>query len=287
MVHSLRILLSKADAKCIKEFAFAGMVLTPALVQICVDHLRVSQIEVLYGMTESEFITTGPVSDSTTLQENHDVTVGKPIPGCIARLYSADGQTILPRGVPGQLHVTGDRLASDYFTGHSEQFYEVDGRGWFNTGDQAVIDHGDQIFVVDRDKDIIVRGGENKSPARIEYVLSMLQELADVDTQIVGLANDTAGEAPVAVVEKEIILEEAQLFQSTVRTVLGNMYVPGDVISLPSLHVNDYRRTSSGKIIKGKLAELATKGSSSQPQEQRALTGEQITAAWASVLRVN
>ncbi|KAI9038290.1 uncharacterized protein KD926_010946 [Aspergillus affinis] len=195
MVHSLRDLVSKPEVKCIKGFAFAGMVLTPALVQKCVDHFGVSQIENFYG----------------------------------------DEQIILPRGVPGQLHFTGDCLASDYFTGHSEQFNEVDGKVWFNTGDQAVIDHDDRMFVVGRDKDIIVRGGENISPASIEGVLSMLPELADMDTQIVGQVNDIVGWINASTIAEQIELVEQRDKEDTC-----NQTTPESLLSSSSVSPVDY-----------------------------------------------
>lgn len=288
MVYSLRDILSKADTRCIKGIAFAGMVLTPAVVKMCKDHFGVSQIENLYGMTEGGFITTGPVQDLSKLQKNHDVTVCKPIPGCRVRLYSADGHAIAPRGTPGQMHVAGDSLISGYFTGSNEQFYELEGRVWFNTGDLAILDHDNRIFIIGRDKEVIVRGGENISPAKIESVFSQVPELAGLDIQVVGKSSDIAGELPVAVTKQEISHEKVRLLRSSVRTVLGSMYVPAEVISLTSLKLDDFPRTSSGKVRKEGLAKIASSNSPSQThKKQQAPTREKITAAWAAVLGIN
>lgn len=95
--------------------------------------------------------------------------------GCSIKICSPDTTTPVPINTPGELHMSGPTIISCYLGGRNkEDFYMKDGKQWFRSGDQAVMDEQHQIAIVGRYKDMIIRGGENISPNAMERVLNTL-----------------------------------------------------------------------------------------------------------------
>jgi aryl carrier-like protein len=103
---------------------------------------------------------------------------------------------------------------------------------------------------------MIIRGGENISPAAMEATLSKEPRLAPLNIQIVAAPDPIAGEVPVAVVLGSIDASIEKDIRDTILKNMGTIYLPDEVISLETFGLSDYPRTMAGKIQKTNVAKL-------------------------------
>jgi acyl-CoA synthetase (AMP-forming)/AMP-acid ligase II len=286
MLPSLMEMISPSEAMSLKGFVFGAMVLSPDLLQSCVDHFGLAYFENLYGMTEGVFASTGPITSMDLIKSDIGLSIGSPVSGCIMRVCGVDDRVPVPRGTVGQLHVSGYTTVKSYIGRNTTDFYVKDGRQWFITGDAAILHEDDQLYLVGRYKDMIIRGGENITPSRIEALLHGVPSLEKLLPQIVGQQDPIAGEVPVAVVKEEISSCEVKLLKDTVREALGPIHTPTQVIPLQKLGIEDYPKSQANKIIKPELQRLVKvyrRSESSQDDSSSALQVK-VTTAWARSL---
>ncbi len=127
-----------------------------------------------YGSTEYPTLTTGRLGDDP----ERDATTDGPLIGD-AELRIVDPHTLedLPPGAPGEVLARGPEMFTGYLDHGLDHDAFVDG-GWFRTGDLAVYD-GEYLTIVDRLKDVIIRGGENISALELESLLITHDDIAD------------------------------------------------------------------------------------------------------------
>lgn len=118
-----------------------------------------------YGLSES----TGMGTFNTPDRERKPGSIGVPIGGTEIRLVDDDDHDV-PAGEPGELVMRGPFVMKGYWN-REEATAEVMRGGWFHTGDIATVDEDGYYFVVDRKKDLIIRGGYNVYPREVEEVL--------------------------------------------------------------------------------------------------------------------
>ncbi|TLD14772.1 Acyl-CoA synthetase family member 2 [Venturia nashicola] len=266
MLHALIGIKAAQGQKLnyLKHVMFGGSLLTPAMLKSCVEELGADAVENAYGMTEGTIISTGKQSNPIAMIRGDDVSVGSVLVGTGIKCCLPGETTPVPRKIPGEIHFHRESLPN-YIGMDSDDFYNDDqGRRWFKTGDQGVLDHDGRVFLVGRYKDMIIRGGENISPAAIETAIGLMPQMKGVLVQVVAAPDDIAGEVPVAVIQGEVTPELIQGVQDAVIRSMGTIYVPDDVISLNQLGLVDYPRTMAGKIQKTKLAALVRKYRSDQ-----------------------
>lgn len=148
-----------------------------------------------FGMTEHMMSSLCRTYDP---MEKRIHTDGRPLPGCQYRIVDpVDSSRELPPGTVGELVYRGPALVDGYFTSEEEtQKTFVD--GWQLSGDLAVLDDEGFMTIVDRKKDMIIRGGENISPLEIENVLAKHETVAEVT--VVRYPDKRLGEKVCAVV---------------------------------------------------------------------------------------
>jgi acyl-CoA synthetase (AMP-forming)/AMP-acid ligase II len=220
--------------KHLKHVMFGGSLLTPAVLKSCVEELGADCVENTYGMTEGALISTCKQSNPMNIVKGEDVSVGSVLSGTGLKTCLPDETTPVPRGTPGEIHFHSEYLGYGGYIGmESDDFYDdAEGKRWFKTGDQGVIDHDGRIFIVGRYKDMIIRGGENISPSAVESAIGLIPQLKGVLVQVVAAPDDIAGEVPVAVMQGDVNPELAQDVQDAVIKSMGTIYVPDEVISL-------------------------------------------------------
>lgn len=127
-----------------------------------------------YGSTEHPS-TTGSPHDLP--QDRRKRTDGRPLPGVELRVVDPTGRD-LPPGTPGEVLSRGP----DLFAGYADPSLTaaaIDGDGWYHTGDVGVLDDEGWLTITDRIKDVIIRGGENISPAEVEGLLLTMPVVAE------------------------------------------------------------------------------------------------------------
>ena len=120
-------------------------------------------------------------------------TVGLPLPGQTIRLVDASGNAV-PDGEAGEVVIKGANVMRGYLN-RPEETAKAIVDGWLHTGDVGRFDEDGYLLLVDRAKDMIIRGGENIYPREIEGVVHGLPQIAEA--AVVGRAHPVYGEEPV------------------------------------------------------------------------------------------
>jgi cyclohexanecarboxylate-CoA ligase len=155
----------RTDRTSVRLFSLGGAGVAPAMVREGATAFG-CWCKRTYGSTEYPTLTTGRAGDDP----ERDATTDGPLIGA-AELRIVDPKTLadVPDGSPGELLARGPEMFIGYLDAQLDADAFVDG-GWFRTGDLAVYD-GEYLTIVDRLKDIIIRGGENISAQEVEALL--------------------------------------------------------------------------------------------------------------------
>jgi long-chain acyl-CoA synthetase len=146
-----------------------------------------------YGLSE-----TSPVASFNVLDRLKKAgSIGLPIRGVEFRLVSADDAVVAEPGVPGEVCIKGHNVMKGYYK-RPEANAEVMRGGWFHTGDIAQRDDEGYYFIVDRKKDMIIRGGFNVYPREVEEVLYAHPAIGEA--AVIGVPHERHGEEVKAVV---------------------------------------------------------------------------------------
>ncbi|WP_456698814.1 long-chain-fatty-acid--CoA ligase [Aeromicrobium sp. P5_D10] len=150
-----------------------------------------------YGLSE-----TSPVASFATWgQEPRVGSIGKPIPGVEMRLINDDWSDVAddPEAI-GEIAIKGHNVMKGYYN-RPEATAEAIHDGWFRSGDLARKDADGYYFIVDRSKDMILRGGYNVYPRELEEVLMSHPAVSLV--AVIGVPHESHGEEVKAVVVRE------------------------------------------------------------------------------------
>jgi long-chain acyl-CoA synthetase len=140
-----------------------------------------------YGLSE-----TSPVASfNHPDRDRKPGSIGTPIQGVEMRVVDDDGDEVAQGGV-GEIAIRGHNVMKGYWNRADATADVLDGDGWFRTGDMATVDEDGYFFIVDRKKDMIIRGGYNVYPREIEEVL--YEHPAVSEAAVVGVPDDAMGE---------------------------------------------------------------------------------------------
>jgi long-chain acyl-CoA synthetase len=171
-----------------------------ATLQVCASGGAAMPVEILRGFEEKFGAVVlegyGLSETSPVASFNHPNrvrkpgSIGTPIEGVQMRLIDDDWNTV-PDGEIGEIAIRGHNVMKGYW-GKPEATAEAIKDGWFRTGDMARVDDDGYYFIVDRKKDLIIRGGYNVYPREIEEVLHEHPAVAEV--AVIGIAHPELGE---------------------------------------------------------------------------------------------
>ena len=150
--------------------------------------------EVLEGYGLSE--TCGMATFNRPDRERKPGSIGLPVAGVQIRLVDDSDRDVPVREV-GELVIRSPHVMSGYF-GRDDATAEVVRGGWFHTGDMATVDDDGYYYIVDRKKDMIIRGDYDVYPREIEEVL--YEHPAVREAAVVAMAHEALGEDVAAVV---------------------------------------------------------------------------------------
>ena len=200
-----------------------------------------------WGMTETMATVTGHSSEDYL---NRPDSCGPPVAVADLKIMNEDGTQEMPTGEVGELWARGPMVVKGYW--HNPEATEatfID--GWVRTGDLARLDDEGFCYIVDRAKDMVIRGGENIYSSEVENVL--YDHPAVTDAALIGLPHTQLGEEPAAVVHLApgTSATEAEL-QQWVADRLAKFKVPVRIVftkdTLP--------RNANGKILKKDLLSM-------------------------------
>jgi acyl-CoA synthetase (AMP-forming)/AMP-acid ligase II len=197
-----------------------------------------------YGLSEATCTSTmNPPANRRT------GTVGTVLTGQDVRLFEPGGGHEVAAGAEGEIRIGGRSLMCGYI-GAATESPIVD--GWLRTGDLGRFDADGYLSITGRIKDVIIRGGENISPALIEHHLATHPAVRDCC--VVGMPHADLGEVPVAfIVTKEKQLLETEALAAFVLSRLSRIYVPAAFHSLETLPTNGVGKVDRA-VLKKRLA---------------------------------
>jgi long-chain acyl-CoA synthetase len=194
-----------------------------------------------YGLSE-----TSPVASFNHPDRERKIgSIGTPIEGVEMKVVDDNGND-LPAGEVGEIVVKGHNVMKGYW-GRPDATAESIRDGWFHTGDMAKVDDEGYFFIVDRKKDMIIRGGYNVYPREIEEVL--YEHPAVREAAVVGVPHPELGEEVGAVVAlKEGESADEEELRSYVKEHVAAYKYPRKV-----WFVDELPKGPTGKILKREI----------------------------------
>lgn len=194
-----------------------------------------------YGLSEAAPIVTRHRPD----MPQKPGSVGQPIPGVEVRIVDEEDQDV-PFGKVGELIVRGPNVSPGYYK-MPEETGRTFRNGWLYTGDMARMDEDGYLYIVDRKKDLIIRGGLNIYPYEVEEVL--YEHPAVEDVAVIGVPDPIMGEEVKAfvVLKSGYYVDEKALIEYCRRT-LGRFKSPCYIEFIEAIP-----RSAVGKILKQEL----------------------------------
>jgi long-chain acyl-CoA synthetase len=186
----------RVDVSCLRLCMSGGSAMPVEVMRRFEDEFDCKVLEG-YGLSE-----TSPVASfNHPDRERKPGSIGTPIEGVEMKVVDDDGNEV-PTGEVGEIAIRGHNIMKGYWNRPDATEEVLDSDGWFRTGDMAKVDEDGYFFIVDRKKELIIRGGYNVYPREIEEVLYEHPSIAEA--AVVGIPHDDLGEeVGAAVVLKE------------------------------------------------------------------------------------
>ncbi len=228
------------DTGSLRSIVVAGAPLHPDTMDGVLQAFPSATLHEFYGGTEIGIIT----NIEHRAQREHGSSVGKPVPGFDVLLLDDDDRPV-PAGEIGQTYVTPVMMAG--YHGRPEATAAatrtVDGVPWLTLGDLGRRDEHGHLHLIDRKSHMIITGGENVYPTEVEAVLAGHPGVADV--AVIGLPDDTWGEAVTAVITSSGNPPGLEELRTFARTRLAGYKTPRRLVVVPESPAPPPARSSS------------------------------------------
>jgi long-chain acyl-CoA synthetase len=242
---------AKYDTSSIRGVSYGGAPAPPDLVRRIREAWPVGQPSNGYGLTETSSVTS--MNSGGDYVRKPD-SVGPPVPVCDVAIVEEgyDGEEPDP-GAPhgpevrGELWIKGPNVVRGYWN-RPEETAKTFSKGWLHTGDVAQLDEEGFIYIVDRAKDMIIRGGENVYSVQVEAAL--FEHPAVADCAVIGVPHPTLGEeVGAAVVLRPGAKVTAEELGQHVKARLAGFMVPTHIW----FRGEPLPRNPQGKVLKREL----------------------------------
>ncbi len=233
------------DTSSLVSLAGGGAQVPPDLVQKIDAEVSTARPSTGYGMTETCGIITSVTGDFFVDKPD---SAGPAMPAYEVKCVDDEGRTV-PPGAVGELWVKGAAVIKGYINRPEATASSITD-GWLHTGDVARIDEDGFIFVVDRKKDMVLRGGENIYCAEVEA--NIYRHDAVAECCVFGVPDERLGEeVAVAVVAKPGVAVDAAALRDHCVAIMAKHKVPRHIWLLDEA----LPRNASGKFLKRELRE--------------------------------
>ena len=245
MFHALAHEPSEAECPGLRWCLSAGAPL-PREVRRRAEEKLGARIRQGYGLTEATFSTIAAPDD-----EGAEESVGRPVFGVELRIVGELGP--VGPNEPGEVCIRGQNVMAGYLD-DPEASAEALREGWLHSGDIGVLDAQGRLTIVDRIKDMIIRGGFNVYPAEVEAVLVTHPSVRDA--VVVGVPDERYGEEVLAVIvpQPDAPFDPIEL-DAFCRSALSRVKTPRLFASLDALPIGN-----SGKVLRREVRRLALDG---------------------------
>jgi long-chain acyl-CoA synthetase len=235
--------LRRRDTSSLLGLNYGGAPAAPELMRRVRQALPASTPSNGYGLTETS---AGTSSNSGPDYDEKPDSVGTALPICDVKVVDPAGRE-LPNGEIGELWIRGPNVVKGYWN-KPEATAESFTDGWLHSGDLAHIDGEGFIFIVDRAKDMLIRGGENVYCVEVENVLYQHPDV--IDAAVIGLPHRLLGEEVCAVVQlTSHSTTTADALRAHAAQYLAAFKVPVRI----EIRTEPLPRNANGKILKRQL----------------------------------
>jgi long-chain acyl-CoA synthetase len=239
------------DLSSVTRVSYGGAPSAPELVERIAEAFPNAKagLATAYGLTESASVATAIGGDDYIARPG---SAGRPVPTVELRVVDPDGNDA-PVGESGEIWLKGPTISSHGYWRRPDANAASFTDGWFHTGDVGRLDADGYLYIVDRAKDMVIRGGENIYCVEIENVLFEHPDV--IDAAVVGVPHKTLGEEVKAVVQlKPGSATTAAALQAFCAEHLAAYKVPAYV----TLVDHPLPRNPAGKVLKQALRGSAT-----------------------------
>jgi len=234
---------SQRDLSSVTSVGYGGAPAAPELVRRIKQAFPAVTPGNGYGLTETSSITTFNVGDDYVRKPD---SVGTPMPVCELKVVDEKSRE-LPGGEVGELWIKGPNVVTGYWN-KPEATAETFTDGWIHSGDLARVDDEGFVYIVDRAKDMLIRGGENIYCVEVESVLFDHPEV--MDAAVVGLPHRVLGEEVGAVVQ---VTPGSGLTEAALREHVAARLAAFKVPVRIEIRSEPLPRNPNGKIVKREL----------------------------------
>jgi long-chain acyl-CoA synthetase len=175
------------DTSSLTSVSYGGAPAPPTLVEKIKEQLPNRTPGNGYGLTETSSVTT--YNGGVNYLEHPD-SVGPPVAVCDVKVVDPTGAE-LPHGEVGELLIRGPNIIKGYWN-RPDATAQAFAGGWFHSGDLARVDDEGFVYIVDRAKDMLIRGGENVYCAEVEA--AVYEHPAVADAAVIGVPHEELGE---------------------------------------------------------------------------------------------
>ena len=194
-----------------------------------------------YGLTEAPVCVENPYGGLTK-----PGSIGFPIPEFSAKIVDSSGKEVTP-GETGELLIKGPGVMKGYLNRPAET-EETLKDGWLYTGDIARTDEYGYIYIVDRKKDLVIRGGYNVYPREIEEIIYQIPEILEV--AVIGVPHDDFGEEVAAII---VLKNGADMHPKAIQDYVIKRVAPYKYPRIIRISRNPLPKSGTGKILKKEI----------------------------------
>ena len=258
--------LGKFDTSSMRVITMGGAASSPELIARMEQafHCEASSG---YGLTETcPVATTAQAKGTVTCTDeadrlNHFASAGWPLVGCEVRVVDSQMRDVpRDREAVGEVVARGDNVMDGYYN-ELEATNAAITDGWLHTGDMAVWDEENYIYIVDRKKDIIISGGENISSIEVEKAI--FAHPAVLECAVVSAPDQRWGEIPAAII---VLKAGQQLNTEQLMLFLTQRIAKFKMPRLVKFVDGPLPKTGTGKMLKRQLREEFWKGKATRVQ---------------------
>lgn len=224
----------------LRMFACGSSNMPPGKIRMLHQWLPDCEFRTIYGLTETT--SPGTVFPMDANDSDYIGSSGIPIPGLCFKITNDLGEEV-DAGVQGEVWVKGSNVTEGYYKLETDTIRER----WLNTGDIGYFNQDGYLYIVDRRKDMINRGGEKICSFDVENELLCIDDIKDA--AVVGIPHELYGEIPVAVVQlcEGSTLTEQEIKQM-LRTKMARFKVPEKIVAVDQIPLTENLKTNKRKI---------------------------------------
>jgi long-chain acyl-CoA synthetase len=235
----------RRDTSSVRSVAYGGAPAPPELLRKIRRHFPAGSASNGYGLTETSSVTSMNAGEDYFAKPD---SVGPPVPVVDVRIVGPEGED-MATGETGELWIKGPNVVRGYWNKPEATVLSFTD-GWLHSGDVARLDGDGFIYIVDRAKDMVIRGGENVYSVEVEAAIFEHPSIADA--AVIGVPHEVLGEEVGAVV---VLKPGAELTMDELRAHVAKRIAGFKVPTRVWFLDGDLPRNPAGKVLKRELRE--------------------------------